>query len=476
MISELSREAIAAHPSPVGDSLGSSARWHSFTVRLAFLVYLVFQVNAIAHHGSWGQDFEGHRHWIAEAAANPWKFTLATDRPEPPLFYYTAVVIGRMTRNIHTLEIIAIFSLFLNAGALLVFYRLLQILVSSRLLQLAGLIFVLFLPVFMIHAIVLASDAFTMPLFIGMLYFLVQLGKEDSSPRSRHHIIWLVVLLVLSIGTKFTFVSQALAIILSTILFWWTGRITARLAVASVTVFVLVLLAGLGIIAHSRKSIMIYVPGHEMNWTDILVPHRHDLHVLSAPPYDEPARVNGASNTIPAEGPLELLRPHRYSFPALAHLGMFTDILNIYQYDPSDTYFGTRSHVNQSRMHLAVRTGLLFSLAGAILTLWNGFNSFRRVVFQKLPGEAVLVAIAIAGFGWLANVVVFLPKVEAYTAGFWLPRLYVPALLAFALLSFIAFNRLTAHRSPWWQRATLCAVVLQSVVQLSFLWPWGTMH
>ena len=85
--------------------------------------------------------------------------------------------------------------------------------ISPRLLQLTGLIFVLFLPVFMIHAIVLASDAFTMPLFIGMLYFLVQLGKEDSSPRSRHHIIWLVVLLVLSIGTKFTFVSQALAIL-----------------------------------------------------------------------------------------------------------------------------------------------------------------------------------------------------------------------------------------------------------------------
>jgi hypothetical protein len=145
-----------------------------------------------------------------------------------------------MTRNIHTLEIVALFSLFLNAGALLVFYRLLQILVSSRLLQLAGLIFVLFLPVFMIHAIVLASDAFTMPLFIGILYFLVQLGKEDSSSRSRHYIIWLAVLLVLSIGTKFIFVSQALAIILSTILFWWTGRITARLAAASVTVFFLV--------------------------------------------------------------------------------------------------------------------------------------------------------------------------------------------------------------------------------------------
>src|SRR3954471_19012853 len=98
-------------------------------------------------------------------------------------------------------------------------------------------------------------------------------------------------------------------------------------------------------------------------------------------------------------------------------------------------------------MHLAVSTGLLFSLAGAILTLWIAFNSFRRAVFHKLPGEAVLTAIAIAGFGWLANIVVFLPKVDAYAAGFWLPRLYLPALLAFALLSFVAFDRLTAHRS-----------------------------
>lgn len=476
MRSEVSPEIMAARNCLAGDSLDTSARLHSFAVRLAFLVYFVFQVNAIAHHGSWGQDFETHRRWITEAAANPWNFALAIDRPEPPLFYYAAAAIGKVTGHIHALEMTALFCLILNVVALFVFYRILQIFISSRLLQLAGLIFVLFLPVFMIHSIVLATDAFTMPLFIGIVYFLVQLGKEDCSPRFRRHIVWLAVLLILSIGVKFTFVNQALAIILSIILFAWTGRITARRAAAGVTVFALVLLAGLGIIAHARNRILTYQPGQEMNWSDILVPHRHDLHVLSAPPYSEPTRVKEASDTMPNQGSWELLRPHLYSFPALAHLAVFTDVLNIYQYDPSDTYFGKRSHVNQSRMHLAVRTGLLFSLAGAILTIWISFNSFRGALFQKLPAEAVLTAIAIAGFGWLANIVVFLPRIDAYKAGFWLPRLYMPTLLAIALLSFIAFHRLIAHRSPWWKRAALCAVVFQSLVHLSFLWPWGNMH
>ena len=100
-----------------------------------------------------------------------------------------------------------------------------------------------------------------------------------------------------------------------------------------------------------------------MSPRDILWLHKHDLHIFRAPAYAEllPGAKPGTPHT--SEGPYELLVSHRYSYPALLHLAIFTDIMNIYQDDPGDADFWPRTGTNASRMRVAVKTGLIFFLS-----------------------------------------------------------------------------------------------------------------
>jgi hypothetical protein len=445
-------------------------------IKLAFVIYLLFQVNAIAHHGSWGQDLGFHLKWIYDAAADPWRFIFAIDpyRPEPPFFYLLAALIQKLTGGVHWLEMIALVSLAANCAGLIIFYRLLRLMVRSSLLRLACFFFVLFLPVFMIHSIVLASDAFILPLFIGIVYFVTELGSEAHTNRFSRSLTYAAVLLALGIGTKFTFVSLSLAIVLTICIFWRVGSLSRRRAIVGLIVFTLMTVAGVALILRVRNIIVISGSGFQMNWTDILLLHTRDLHVLSAPPYGELAKGKKITDDIQTN-PFELLTPHRYSFAALAHLGIFTDTLNIFQYDPTDGNYGARSRRNMSRMRLAVKTGLLFSLSGIFLILWAIGKSCYFSLWRKQAAYNSRTFVAVAGFGWFLNIVIFLPSVPAYVEGFWLPRLYLPALLCFCLLTATALDDLLALRSLIWRRAILALVLFQSLVQLSFLWPWGLM-
>ena len=80
-----------------------------------------------------------------------------------------------------------------------------------------------------------------------------------------------------------------------------------------------------------------------MGVRDIAGLHWRDLHIFDAPPYDEPLEVaRRVSNGKPYDPgpPYELIIDHRYSYLALSHWAMFTDPVNIFQYDPTDAYYG----------------------------------------------------------------------------------------------------------------------------------------
>jgi hypothetical protein len=206
---------------------------------------------------------------------------------------------------------------------------------------------------------------------------------------------------------------------------------------------------------------------------DVLLLHSRDVHIFRAPEYAERLRNTGLTDTLTPEGPYELLRVHRYSYPALLHLSIFTDILNIYQDDPSDSYYGVRSRANAARMRLAVKGGLIFSLTCFFLTILGLGRTFYRTLIKREPQELPRFALGLCGLGWFLNIVVFLTSIPTYWGGFWLPRLILPALLAFTILSGTELDRLLRGRAKRWSWTVLALVVLQSVIQLSFLWPHG---
>jgi len=207
---------------------------------------------------------------------------------------------------------------------------------------------------------------------------------------------------------------------------------------------------------------------HEMEWRSLLMLRPADRDVLRAPQYLDRTTVDGVEVD-------NLLVINRHSYPALLHLSMFTDVLNIFQYDAADSYFRPRNDLNQRLMTIAVRSAIPLSLlmiAATLTYLLRVPRCLRRLrAFRggdELPAM-ILVAFSVAFF---ANISLFLPFMQyAYHHGYWLARLVMPALLGCCFLGFVFLDeilRWTAARA-----AVLAYAAAQAALHASFLWARG---
>jgi hypothetical protein len=207
----------------------------------------------------------------------------------------------------------------------------------------------------------------------------------------------------------------------------------------------------------------------EMDWRSLLFFKAADIHVLDAPGYDERIQVNGQEVQ-------NLLINNKHSQPALLHLSTYTDVMNIFQYDASDAYFGPRSDVNQRRMSLAVKSAVLLSA----LTVVAVVACLLRIVYflfrrrARLTSRPVLEQTVILGFSlaFYANIVLCLPYIaNPYYWGYWLARLVLPSLMGFV---FIGFVFLDEYVRSWRMHLVVVGyAVAQAMLHLSFLWPRG---
>ena len=128
-----------------------------------------------------------------------------------------------------------------------------------------------------------------------------------------------------------------------------------------------------------------------MDWRSLLFFKAADLHVLDAPGYDERIQVN-------EQEVQNLLINNKHSQPALLHLSTYTDVMNIFQYDASDAYFGPRSDVNQRRMSLAVKSAVLLSALTVVAVVigldlhWEAWKTDLRSLERPPAGARHKVA------------------------------------------------------------------------------------
>lgn len=452
-----------------------------------FTAYIILQVNAILHHGSHGQDFLP-RYQDMLKAGNPLQFVYNTFKyayPDPPLYGAIRVWFYQLTGGVHTLEVLALFQLVASMAGFYLLYRILPKLIASPILRIAFLIFFLFLPVFIITTIVLADDCLTTPIFIGVVAAFIKLAKTTHAKRYTQWCLLVMLLLALGLTIKYTFISMLPAFACIIAAMTLTSRINKKQALLSA--FLLVALPG--ILAYAQLSQVIGRAGFDfakepinpftspyMTVRNLIFPNSNDWHLLNAPAFDE--RSNPENVPPQQKGKVgenyNLQLANRFSYPGLAHLGIYTDLMNIYQYDPNDFYIGIRSDKNQRLMSLAVKTGLLFSLLFAVTVPVMSLKSAFRVFIRRDPNYLVLFAIAILSWGWFLNITAFFPFITTvYPFGFWTPRLIVPALMGFMLLSFIYLDRIHSPRRELFYSLILAAVVGQSVLHCLFLWPWG---
>jgi hypothetical protein len=205
-----------------------------------------------------------------------------------------------------------------------------------------------------------------------------------------------------------------------------------------------------------------------MNWRSLLMLRPADVDVLNAPSYTDTIQIDGADR-------YNVLVSNRHSYPGLLHYSSFTDPLNIFQYDPTDSYFGARDGAHQRLMTFAVRWALPVSL---LMIAATAIYAFRTVGYLRAlrqgPADRRLPVLLVLFFSlaFFANIAVLLPLVQnAYHHGYWLARLVLPAMLGFALLGFTLLDE-RLH----WPGARLAVVgycLVHATVNASFLWVRG---
>jgi hypothetical protein len=440
----------------------------------AFLIYLVFQIHAAVFHGYWGQDFTQHKGNISLAAHDPWNYitTYREGRTDPPLYHLLGGFVQRVIGLPNYLLAIGFMNVVFGLAGMIALYALACRLIASPVLRLAAIVFLLFLPFAMIHAEVIAADALATPLLLVFVWTAIRLA-DKTSPRSFAIAVAAASLVLLAgVLTKFTFASAIIGSALSLALLWWTRVLTARrMALAFLLLTIIPALLAYAQMRQytSQQTYNLGLRPHpslqaiwnaEMNPRTILFLRRADTDVLAAPSYD-----------WRREDFFELLKPNKHSLPALEQLGVFTDVLNIYQYDPADYYFGRRTVPNLHRMQVAVRTGIAFSLMALIGLVVLFARSFVTVIIRRNAADAPILILLLFSLGWFFNIVALLPFLpSAYLSGGWLPRYVAPALLGFFLAGFVFLDR-SKRVSRTVAVVVLVLALAQSSLHASFLWP-----
>jgi hypothetical protein len=165
-----------------------------------------------------------------------------------------------------------------------------------------------------------------------------------------------------------------------------------------------------------------------------------------------------------------LLEHHGFTYPALLHLAIFTDMLNfgIHGYDLNSV---TRPEPQQTMARWAVAIGLLFSVptVAAILGFW-AWTLWSLICPRSGPSAGPLVW-GVFATAWYLPLVLTLPfVVGAYDFGYWLPRLVLPALWGFALLLFDAIDRLAQGGRSWLAVTVTGLLLIQAAIHIRSVW------
>jgi hypothetical protein len=404
---------------------------------------LMLGLIGIRHRGYIGQDFTMHRDLVLSF---PGGYTYA--RTNPPGLYALGSAILGIVGHKHYLAAIALVLLAMNAAALWVFCLLLRPGFSSRPLWYAACALITFAPFRVIHSVVLAADALTLPLFAAAAWLTLRLFEN---PRRRG--TWAGLSLVLTAGMfcKYTMIGLLPPIaLLGGVALLRRIRGRERWRWAGVGVLALALPAA-AFVLQVQRTVALSGPLAEnqwlpkgapavMRWSDILLPRPSDSPILAAPDL-----VHG-----------ELYTFRKYSYPALLHDASFTDMMNLFQpsFDPrwsaienniQNQFPRLRTPGSQALQILAVRWSLVFSVLAVAGTLVCSVLAASSLATGKATLAGPIVVLTTLAVGYYAPVFLNLHRLsDPYNQGFWLPRLILPALDTFFALGFVGVDRVLA--------------------------------
>lgn len=445
--------------------------WELWAVYVLIALFFVVQMRLVYNLAYMGQDWSLHADNTDRLFREPnhWFFLDTTSRPA---IYAIGAFAKLFTHENYTYPFAVIICVLLGLFALKIMHRSLCVCVDQPALRLAAMTVLAFLPVNLVAGVVYSADICTVLPFACAAWMLYLSLHVTGGRRSMGAVFLLGLSVVAGNFVKFTFILLPIAIALIALIMWLWGRISLkRLLLICVLGALLPLSAGLALHQKAKNELATSETRHrfnwagtgEMTWTSLLGLKRTDLRIFDAPGYWD-------KGTQPGGAEMPLLEANGYSYLALLHLGVFSDVLDFANRGNTDNG-APRPPVQKKYSQFSVRGGLVWSLL-VVLSVFFLITQFVR--FESDPSRrppSVVMVWVIFGAAWFLPIVLNLPFVyHVYDWGYWLPRLIVPAIWSGALVAAWALAQFLNNKARFWQWSVLAAALIQSWWQVRSVW------
>jgi hypothetical protein len=452
---------MKAQPTLTGTVLRYRILW-ACALGVAFLL----QVLAAFRGGYVGPDYNRHLERMLSSSS-----ILDFSTSNPPIYLMLGHMLFRLIgRNVGFPITLAIIQAAVNTMAMWWFFLFTEPRFRSRLVHLALVFFLTFLPVRVIHSITSGDDWMTIPVFVLLLYIFEKfLSDTTSTPKNAA-----ILGLTLAFGTwsKYSFVALLPALLAIFVFLWWKRswklkRFVAicvlSLGLPSALVLVSFWASGQWKEAGGRTVRWLPrggAPGQpDMNYRDVFGLKANDAQLFKAPEYFKK----------------EILAPHRHSYLGLVHLGIFTDTMNLFQELPGSHSidrilipdFKIRRPWKTSVMVASMSLGTLWTVLALIGTPLIFFGALNHLREDKLEREDVAALLGVAYF-----LLMFLPLPLVYSAalgGGWTPRYILVPLLCFFWSAFLLLDRTLVTKWPRSAFVVFALVIVQSGIEVVML-------
>jgi 4-amino-4-deoxy-L-arabinose transferase-like glycosyltransferase len=378
------------------------SRWERILSTVLIAAFVIVGVNNIGNDAFEGQDYGFHVLSTFRLLHDPSAW-FAQDITHRPLIYWIAINGFHLTDARAPFAFASGVFLLLNTGALWLVHDSTRRFIASPVLRISALALIAFWPVTLITTVVFAADAMAPPFFALLCWSLLRWyesaanknGRASESCRSgfmprtdrsieasRHNAAPTVsvrsvslpldrstafaalagVALVLGNFAKFTFILLPAGVFVLAFIAWHRGAVRARQVLTLVALAALAPTAA-GVWLHQKAAEAIgknrdhhrfnWKGTGEMRWGSLLLPKWTDHRIFAAPGYWDPEIINGKEY-------LPLLRENDYSYPALLHLGIFTDVLD-FSNGGSQRGVRPRPQPQKTFSQWSVRLGVVFT-------------------------------------------------------------------------------------------------------------------
>jgi len=422
-----------------------------WTVALAFA--FVLSIRAVLRGGYIGPDYHTHLSRLVE-----WPKVFDFSATNPPIYYLPGrsifLLIGSSNAYPITLSILQVA---INLVALWYFFGYTQPRFGSTIVHSAFCLFLVFLPVRIIHAATLGPDSMTVPLFVLLLFVFDKFFREEASTLRNAALLGLA--LGAAVWVKYSFMAL-IPMLFVVFLSLWVKRQWNLQRFCAISILSLALPSALSIHSFWASSRMhgYNTEKHwvkkgvppDMTYRDLLLVKANDLRLFRAPEYFK----------------REILLPHRYSYLGLSHMGVFTDPMNLFQElsVPQDIRKilipdqKTRRAWKTPVMSASMYSGIIWTASALVGTAWLLLSALYRLAKGDLQREHITILLGVAYF-----LLMFLPIPFVHGGalfGYWTPRLILPALLAFFLAGFLFIDHKVLRNS------VAVAIVVESLVAI----------